>query len=228
MSSSQQRGKADQEGSPGPGAGVPGWGWAASGEAPSPARQPGHQGLQGNLAGSQAEPPRRKEKGGPAGRSSAGGGERSLVLGWLCSRLPHPDLHPHHASLSQEPVTPSHLQALKTSSVPCSRPVLTPARSKQLCPTPTPRWVDTRGPSGHGPLGHRQGGCPGKRYLSLRGLPRTDAPLRAPTTSCSPGTHTYAHTVLLCCTDTLCGVPGGDSESISPFSWASLGGRDLS
>ena len=28
--------------------------------------------------------------------------------------------------------------------------------------------------------------------------------------------------------DTLCGVPGGDSESISPFSWASLGGRELS
>lgn len=150
MSSSQQRGKADQEGSPGPGAGVPGWGWAASGEAPSPARQPGHQGLQGNLAGSQAEPPRRKEKDGPAGRSSAGGGERSLVLGWLCSRLPHPDPHPHHASLSQEPVTPSHLQALKTSSVPCSRPVLTPACSEQLCPTPTPRWVDTHGPSGQG------------------------------------------------------------------------------
>ena len=105
VSSSQQRGEADSEGSPGPGAGVPGRGWAASGEAPSPARQPGHRGLQGNLAGSQAEPPRRKEKGGPAGRSSAGGRERSLVLGWLCSRLPRPDPHSHHASLSQEPVT---------------------------------------------------------------------------------------------------------------------------
>ncbi|XP_043340416.1 collagen alpha-1(I) chain-like [Cervus canadensis] len=51
---------------------VQGWGalgqvWAASGEAPFPARQPGHRGRQGNLARSQAEPPRRKEKGGPAG-----------------------------------------------------------------------------------------------------------------------------------------------------------------
>ena len=82
------------------------------------------------------------------------------------------------------------MQALKTPRDPCSGPVLTPARSEQLCPTPTPHQADTCGPSGHGPLGHRQGGCPGKCYLSLRGLPRTDVPLRAPTTSCDQGTRT--------------------------------------
>lgn len=116
-----EKGSRTGEGPQVQGWGAPGQVWAASGEAPFPARQPGHRGRQGNLARSQAEPPRRKEKGGPAGRSSAGGGERSLVLRWLRSRPPRSDPQPHHASLSQVPVAPSHLQALKTPRAPALR-----------------------------------------------------------------------------------------------------------
>lgn len=61
-SSSQQRGEADQEGSPGPGARVPGRGWAASGEAPSPARQPGHRGARGTWPGARQSRPGGKRK----------------------------------------------------------------------------------------------------------------------------------------------------------------------
>ncbi|XP_043736471.1 collagen alpha-1(I) chain-like [Cervus elaphus] len=62
-----EKGSRTGEGPQVQGWGAPGQVWAASGEAPFPARQPGHRGRQGNLARSQAEPPRRKEKGGPAG-----------------------------------------------------------------------------------------------------------------------------------------------------------------
>ena len=123
------------------------------------------------------------------------------------SRLSFPRVcRPKPLAGSSTPGLCSHPPALSSAGPP---PSLTPSRHT--------------GPSGHGPSGHRQGGGPGKHHLSLRGLPRTDAPSRAPTTSCDPGTHTRMHTQCPCVAQTHSAESRAGTVSVSPFSWRSSG-----
>ena len=152
---------------------------------------------------------------------------------WGWREKPCPGLAPLQAAPFR-PATSSRLsfpracrpKPLAGSSAPglCSHP---PALSS-AAPPPSLAPGRHTGPSGHGPLGHRQGGGPGKGYLSLQGLPRTDAPSRAPTTSCDPGTHTCMHTQCPCVAQTRSAESRAGTVSVSPFSWAPLGGRELS